>query len=42
LKITPEAKQNRERTVVLLHLRGAALGPASPDLQIFQKVTEER
>ena len=31
LKITPEAKQNRERTVVLLHLRGAALGPASPD-----------
>ena len=42
LKITPEAKQNRERTVVLLHLRGATLGPASPDLQIFQKVTEER
>ncbi|MCF7962768.1 MAG: hypothetical protein K9M08_18660 [Pirellula sp.] len=42
LKISPEAKQNRERTVVLLHLRGAALGPASPDLQIFQKVTEER
>ncbi|MEI7459170.1 MAG: hypothetical protein WCK15_07165 [Pirellula sp.] len=42
LKITPEAKQNRERTVVLLHLRGATLGPARPDLQIFQKVTEER
>lgn len=42
LKITPGAKQNRERTVVLLHLRVATLGPASPDLQIFQKVIEER
>lgn len=42
LKITPEAKQNRERTVVLLHLRAATLGPARPDLQIFPKVAEER
>jgi hypothetical protein len=41
LKISPAAKQNKERTVVLLHLRAANLRPARPDLKIFPKVNDE-
>ncbi|MEQ1827692.1 MAG: hypothetical protein ABL921_17160 [Pirellula sp.] len=41
LRIVPEAKQNKERTVVLLHLSAANLLPAKPDLKIFPKISDE-
>jgi hypothetical protein len=41
LEISPVAKQRKERTVVLLHLRSADLGSVRPDLRIFQKIVDE-
>jgi hypothetical protein len=41
LSISPEAKQKRERTVVLAHLRCADLQAAQPDIRIFPKQDRE-
>lgn len=40
LKITPQAKQSKERTVVMVHLSSASMPPATPDIRIFPKQSD--
>jgi hypothetical protein len=41
MKISPEAKQNKVRNVVMIHLTPSKLRPARADLKIFPKIVEE-